>query len=93
MNHCVTIVTISFLVTGLQTQNVAILAKLHTEMANLAEPKKSCMGKLTLNTSLMRAVTDQNPNQALAGHAQRSNSANHHSNSASMNNVDHRINL
>jgi len=88
-------------VTGLQTQNgsghtspnVAILAKLRTEMANLAERKKSCMGKLTLNTSLMRAVTDQNLTQALAGHAQGSNSANHHSNPASMNNVDHRINL
>ena len=72
---------------------VAILAKLRAEMANLAERKKSCMGKLTLNTSLMRAVTDQNLTQAQAGHAQGSNSANHHSNPASLNNVDQRINL
>ena len=91
MNHCVTIVTT--LVTGLQTQNAAILAKLRTEMANLVERKKPCMGKLTLNTSLMRPVMDQNLTQAQAGHAQGSNSANHHSNSASMNNVDQRINL
>jgi len=45
-------------VTGLQTgsghtsPNVAILAKLRTEMHNLAERKKSCMGKLTLKPSL-----------------------------------------
>ena len=66
MNHCVTIVTIvtiSFLVTGVQNQNVAILAKFSNEMANLAERKKSWIGKLTLKTSLIRVVTYQNLTQ------------------------------
>ena len=75
MNHCVTIVTT--LVTGLQTQNAAILAKLRTEMANLAERKKQCMGKLTLNTPLMRVVMDQNLTQALAAMPRAPYSANH----------------
>ena len=93
MNYCVTIVTIvtiSFLVTGLQIQNVAILAKFRTEMANLAERKKLCMGKLTFYSE--HFFDEGSDGSESAGKAQGYNSANH-SNLASMNNVEQRINL
>merc|ERR1712048_683986 len=80
-------------VTGLQTQNgsghtspnVAILAKLRTEMQNLAERKKSCMGKLTLKSSsaiMMKTEKSHSSNNSDYQNASATNS-----NSLSLNNI------
>ena len=90
---------ITFQVTGLQTQNgsghtspnVAILAKLRMEMNSLADRKKSCMGKLTLNTSLMKhsKTTSEKNRQSNKNYDENSTA----SNTDTVNNVDQRINL
>ena len=88
-----------FQVTGLQTQNgsghtspnVAILAKLRTEMHNLAERKKSCMGKLTLKPSSSIMLKTEKSHSSNNSDYQSSSANN--SNSISLNNVDQRINL